>query len=151
MDMKKLERLMELMARHGVNELELDDKTSKVRIKTGASAPAHGPALAAPVQMQSLTEAKDAPPAAKSIAKGQYKEVRSPFVGTYYESPSPGAENFIRIGQRVNKGDVLCIIEAMKLMNEIEADASGVIKEILVENEQLWNSTRFSFWLSKVT
>ncbi len=138
MDLKKVEKLMELMRRNGVNEVEVDDKGSKVRIVFGGGVALSTPAPLSYAPMNFADTSDDAPvtSAVSAADRRNLKEVRSPFVGTYYASPSPDSDPFVRVGQRVKKGDVLCIIEAMKLMNEIEAETDGVIAEILVKNEE---------------
>ena len=135
MDLRKLKKLIDLVEASGIAELEITEGEEKVRIaKSIAGAPMmmhapqmmHAPApAAAPVA---------AAPAEDAVPEGHI--VRSPMVGTFYRAPSPGSKNFAEVGQSVNAGDTLCIIEAMKLLNEIESDQSGVIKAILVENGQ---------------
>jgi acetyl-CoA carboxylase biotin carboxyl carrier protein len=137
MDLRKLKTLIELVESSGIAELEISEGEERVRItRTAASvqqtyAPAPQPivAVAAPQAVVSATE-----PAKPVIAEGHV--VKSPMVGTFYRSASPGSKAFVDVGQTVNSGETLCIIEAMKLLNEIEADQSGVIKAILVENGQ---------------
>ena len=135
MDLRKLKKLIDLVEASGIAELEITEGEEKVRIaKSIAGAPMmmhapqmmHAPApVAAPVA---------AAPVEDAVPEGHI--VRSPMVGTFYRAPSPGSKNFAEVGQSVNAGDTLCIIEAMKLLNEIESDQSGVIKAILVENGQ---------------
>jgi len=137
MDLRKLKKLIDLVEASGIAELEITEGEEKVRIaKSIAGAPmmmapqpqyiqAGAPAAAAPVA---------AAPAEDAVPEGHI--VRSPMVGTFYRAPAPGSKNFAEVGQSVNAGDTLCIIEAMKLLNEIEADQGGVIKAILVENGQ---------------
>ncbi|NQY34471.1 MAG: acetyl-CoA carboxylase biotin carboxyl carrier protein [Alteromonadaceae bacterium] len=134
MDIRKIKKLIELVEESGINELEISEGEESVRICRGA------PLVAAPMMQQApiLPAAPVAPAAvdtapAAPIVSGH--EVRSPMVGTFYSSASPDAPSFVEIGQHVNAGDTLCIIEAMKMMNQIEADKSGVIKAILAENE----------------
>lgn len=136
MDLRKLKTLIDLVAESGIAELEITEGEGKVRIVKFSqnvppavyppaelgSAPGSAPVVAAPA------------PAAEAPAVIQGHAVKAPMVGTFYRSPNPGAAPFVEIGQTVKEGDPLCIIEAMKLLNEIEADKSGVIKEILVEN-----------------
>ncbi len=139
MDIRKIKKLIELVEESGINEIEISEGEESIRINKGgtliqapmmqaapapvaAPAPAAAPAAAAP--------ATEAAPAAIS---GHV--VRSPMVGTFYASPSPESPSFVEVGQHVNAGDTLCIVEAMKMMNQIEADKSGVIKEILAQNE----------------
>jgi acetyl-CoA carboxylase biotin carboxyl carrier protein len=134
MDLRKLKTLIELVEASGIAELEISEGEERVRItRTAASVQqtyAHAPqptfVAAAPVIA--------AEPIAPAAQEGHV--VKSPMVGTFYRSPSPGSKQFVDIGQSVNTGDTLCIIEAMKLLNEIDADHSGVIKAILVENGQ---------------
>jgi acetyl-CoA carboxylase biotin carboxyl carrier protein len=141
MDLRKLKTLIDLVAESGIAEIEVTEGEDKVRIvkyaPPPAAAPAGMPMVAAPVvaaaaSAQAATAAAAAPTA--ELPKGNL--VKSPMVGTFYRSPSPGANAFIEIGQAVKPGDTLCIIEAMKLLNEIEAEVAGEVKEILVENGQ---------------
>ncbi|HYP67136.1 MAG TPA: acetyl-CoA carboxylase biotin carboxyl carrier protein [Thiobacillaceae bacterium] len=139
MDLRKLKKLIDLVQESGITELEITEGEEKVRISKGALAGAMMMAPAAhmfqapitPVPVASATPAVEAPP-----AEPEGHVVRSPMVGTFYRSASPGAKAFVEIGQSVGAGDTLCIIEAMKLLNEIEADQGGVIKAILIENGQ---------------
>ena len=124
MDLRKLKKLIDLVEESGIAEIEV------------AAAPiyaAPAPAAAAPVAAPAAAPAAAAPaaaPAARDLSNAQ----KSPMVGTFYRAPGPNAAAFVEVGQQVKAGDTLCIIEAMKLMNEIEAEKSGVVKEILVEN-----------------
>ncbi|MFT7005967.1 MAG: acetyl-CoA carboxylase biotin carboxyl carrier protein [Colwellia sp.] len=133
MDIRKIKKLIELVEESGINELEISEGEESVRICRGVTvvaAPVAAPAaapIAAPAAAPVSTEAS-AP-----VQTGHV--VRSPMVGTFYASTSPDAPSFTEIGKHVNAGDTLCIIEAMKMMNQIEADKSGVIKEILAHNE----------------
>jgi acetyl-CoA carboxylase biotin carboxyl carrier protein len=120
MDLRKLKKLIELVEESGISELEITEGEEKVRISKSSSATA-GVAISASAVAEPLPE-------------GQV--VKSPMVGTFYRTSTPGANPFVDIGQTVKVGDTLCIIEAMKLLNEIESDKSGVIKAILVENGQ---------------
>ena len=139
MDIRKVKKLIELLEESGIDELEIKEGEESVRISrhgkqptyaqpTYAPAPAPVAAAAAPV-----AAAADAAPAA---AKLNGTVVRSPMVGTFYRAASPTSGNFVEVGSTVKKGDILCIVEAMKMMNHIEAEASGVIESILVENGQ---------------
>ena len=137
MDLRKLKKLIDLVEASGIAELEITEGEEKVRIaKSIAGAPmmmAHAP------QMMHAPAPAAAAPAAAEPAEDAVPEghvVRSPMVGTFYRAPAPGSKNFAEVGQSVNAGDTLCIIEAMKLLNEIEADQGGIIKAILVENGQ---------------
>lgn len=139
MDLRKLKKLIDLVEASGIAELEITEGEEKVRIaKSIAGAPmmmAHAPQMMhAPAPAAVAAPAAAAVPAEDAVPEGHV--VRSPMVGTFYRAPAPGSKNFSEVGQSVNAGDTLCIIEAMKLLNEIEADQGGVIKAILVENGQ---------------
>jgi acetyl-CoA carboxylase biotin carboxyl carrier protein len=139
MDLRKLKTLIDLVAESGIAELEITEGEGKVRIVKFSQ-------TVQPVAYHHLPESAPAPQAAAAAAPAtaaaapaaapavQGHVVKAPMVGTFYRSPNPGAAPFVEVGQSVKEGDPLCIIEAMKLLNEIEADKSGVIKEILVEN-----------------
>lgn len=133
MDLRKLKTLIDLVAESGIAELEITEGEGKVRIVKFSQAVQ--PVAPAPV-MQAAAEvvapAAAPAPAAPAVPAGHV--VKAPMVGTFYRAPNPGAAPFVDVGQSVKEGEPLCIIEAMKLLNEIEADKTGVIKEILVEN-----------------
>ncbi|MDN3653698.1 acetyl-CoA carboxylase biotin carboxyl carrier protein [Thalassotalea ponticola] len=138
MDIRKIKKLIELVEDSGINELEISEGEESVRISRGGQVVAAAP-MAAPVAAPAPVAAS-APAAAPAEAATAASEitghiVRSPMVGTFYSSPSPEAPAFVEVGQHVNAGDTLCIVEAMKMMNQIEADKSGVIKQILAQNE----------------
>ena len=140
MDLRKLKTLIDLVQQSGIGEIEITEGEEKVRISRGVSGaviqPAHpGPLFAGPSAAQGAGEAGPAvagEPAGIPEAEGH--PVKSPMVGTFYRSATPGSKPFVEIGQTVKVGETICIIEAMKLLNEIEADRDGSIKEILVEN-----------------
>ena len=142
MDIRKIKKLIELVEESGISELEISEGEESVRISRAAPAasfPVMQQAYAAPVQQPALSAAvapaaAEAAPAAAAEISGHI--VRSPMVGTFYRTPSPDAKAFIEVGQKVNAGDTLCIVEAMKMMNQIEADKSGTVKAILVESGQ---------------
>jgi acetyl-CoA carboxylase biotin carboxyl carrier protein len=140
MDLRKLKKLIDLVQESGIAELEITEGEEKVRIvKGGGSVNVSAPqAFAAPQPERAAAPAAAPAPAAaaEAAAAPEGHVVKAPMVGTFYRSPSPDAKAFVEIGQTVKEGDTVCIIEAMKLMNEIEADASGVVKAILVENGQ---------------
>ena len=136
MDIRKIKKLIELLDESGVAEIEIHEGEESVRISRNspASAVMQMPqgAYAAPVPAPAVAAAPV--PAAAEPEKISGHELKSPMVGTYYSAPSPGAPAFAEIGKKVSKGDTICIIEAMKLLNQIEADVSGTIKAICVEN-----------------
>jgi acetyl-CoA carboxylase biotin carboxyl carrier protein len=136
MDLRKLKKLIDLVQESGIGEIEITEGEEKVRITRQSSAP---PFVMTGMHPMSMGAAPAAPaavaaPAAPPEPKGH--ELKSPMVGTFYRAPSPGAPAFVEVGQSVSKGQTLCIIEAMKLLNEIESDVSGTVKAILVENGQ---------------
>jgi acetyl-CoA carboxylase biotin carboxyl carrier protein len=141
MDLRKLKTLIDLVAESGVSELEVTEGEDKVRIVKNPApiaAPVQQVYASAPVAPAPAgTAAPAAAPAAEAApAEPTGHAVKSPMVGTFYRSPTPGADSFVKIGDTVKEGQTLCIIEAMKLLNEIESDKSGVVKEILCENGQ---------------
>lgn len=143
MDLRKLKKLIDLVEESGIAELEVTEGEEKVRItRVSANAPI---AYAQPVSALQLPTMQAQPAAAAAAAPAEpaagagYDEkdvIKSPMVGTFYRAASPGAKKFVDVGSQVEAGDTLCIIEAMKLMNEIEADRSGVVKAILAEDGQ---------------
>ena len=140
MDIRKVKKLIELLEESGIDELEIKEGEESVRISRHSKTPAaqqfYAPApmaaapVAAPAAAAPVAEAAAAAPALKGTV------IRSPMVGTFYRKPSPTSPNFAEVGQSVKKGDTLCIVEAMKMMNHIEADVGGVIDAILVEDGQ---------------
>jgi acetyl-CoA carboxylase biotin carboxyl carrier protein len=136
MDIRKIKKLIELVEESGINELEISEGEESVRISRGAVAMQAAPLVAAPLAAPVAAIAPETPASLEGAApfiSGHI--VRSPMVGTFYASASPDSPAFAEIGQHVNAGDTLCIVEAMKMMNQIEADKSGVIKEVLAQNE----------------
>ena len=147
MDLRKIKTLIDLLEQSGIAEIEVKEGEESVRIaryQPGPAAPAmHYAPPAAPQPLAAPPPAAAETPAAKAdrtqaekmIALTKGHIVRSPMVGTFYRSPSPGAKAFVEVGQTVKQGQTLCIIEAMKMLNQIEADVSGTVSEILVPNE----------------
>lgn len=138
MDLRKLKKLIDLVEESGISELELTEGEEKVRISRNLPN-AHAGMQFAPQYIQAAPAPQAAAPAVAEAAAAPVIEghvVKSPMVGTFYRSPSPDAKPFVEVGSSINAGSTLCIIEAMKLLNEIEADHTGVIKAILVENGQ---------------
>ncbi|WP_159879364.1 acetyl-CoA carboxylase biotin carboxyl carrier protein [Aquitalea denitrificans] len=141
MDLRKLKKLIDLVEESGIAELEVTEGEEKVRI-TRVSANTQQIAYAQPMMQMPMQAPMAAPAAAAPVAEAapaaanNANALKSPMVGTFYRSASPGSKAFVEVGQSVNAGDTLCIIEAMKLMNEIEADRSGVVKAVLAEDGQ---------------
>jgi len=139
MDLRKLKTLIDLVAESGIAELEVTEGEDRVRIAKFSPAPSAPSAPAAMMieQAPATQPANSSAPAITPLpAEPEGHAVKSPMVGTFYRSPSPGAASFIELGQTVKPGDTLCIIEAMKLLNEIESEVGGTVKQILVENGQ---------------
>lgn len=139
MDLRKLKTLIDLVAESGISELEVTEENDKVRIvnkvqTVAVAAPAVAAAPVVAAAPAAAPAAAEAAPAAELVVEG--KTVTSPMVGTFYRAPNPGAEPFVKVGDHVEAGQTLGIIEAMKLLNEIEAETSGTVKEICVENAQ---------------
>jgi acetyl-CoA carboxylase biotin carboxyl carrier protein len=138
MDLRKLKKLIDLVQESGIAELEITEGEEKVKIVKG------GEATVIPLPVSAATAARQAAPAAPAAAPAAAEPpaapeghvLKAPMVGTFYRSASPEAKVFVEVGQSVKAGETVCIIEAMKLMNEIEADATGVVKAVLVENGQ---------------
>lgn len=142
MDLRKLKTLIDLVAESDIAELEVTEGESKVRIVKAIAPPPQSQQVMMQVPQQQYVQVPAAAPAAAPVAvpaapaEVQGHSVKSPMVGTYYASSSPGNPPYVAVGSAVKVGDTLCIIEAMKLLNEIDAEVSGVIKQILVENGQ---------------
>lgn len=144
MDIRKIKKLIELVEESGIAELEITEGEESVRIHRGSSAMAAPVHYSAPIHMAAPQPAPAAAPVAAApvaaapaaAAEPAGHIVRSPMVGTFYRASSPGAKNFVEVGSQVKVGDTLCIVEAMKMMNQIEADKAGVIKQILVDNQE---------------
>ena len=138
MDIRKIKKLIELVEESGITELEVQEEEGTVRISRAAPAVApaaiqYAAAPVAPVAAPAVAPTAAAPAEAPA-AEISGHQVRSPMVGTFYRSPSPEAKAFVEVGQTVKVGDALCIVEAMKMMNRIEADKAGVVKAILVND-----------------
>ncbi|WP_034300808.1 acetyl-CoA carboxylase biotin carboxyl carrier protein [Herbaspirillum sp. RV1423] len=141
MDLRKLKTLIDLVAESDIEELEVTEGESKVRIVKSSATPQNQVVMMQPqgsypqaLPAAAAPAAAPVAPAAPAAPEGHI--VKSPMVGTFYRSSAPGAPAFVEVGKEVKEGETLCIIEAMKLLNEIDADKSGVIKQILVENGQ---------------
>ena len=140
MDIRKVKKLIELLEESGIDELEIKEGEESVRISRHSKTPAqqyYAPApMPAPVAAAPAAAPVAAAPAAAAVPALNGTVARSPMVGTFYRKASPASPSFVEVGQSVKKGDILCIVEAMKMMNHIEAESSGVIESILVEDGQ---------------
>lgn len=138
MDIRKVKKLIELLEESGIDEIEITEGEEAIRISRSSRALQ----AAAPMQYAAPAPAPQAAPAAEPAPAAEAEKpagpsghaVRSPMVGTFYRAPSPTSPSFVEVGQHVNEGDTICIVEAMKMMNQIEADKSGTVEAILVEN-----------------
>jgi acetyl-CoA carboxylase biotin carboxyl carrier protein len=141
-DLRKLKTLIDLVSESGISELEVTEAEGKVRIVNKLPAPTYTPQIPtvihtpqpAPAGAAPTTPASVSQPTSPATPTGQI--IKSPMVGTFYRTPGPGKDPFVEVGSSVKEGDTLCIVEAMKLLNEIETEFTGIIKEILVENGQ---------------
>ena len=140
MDIRKVKKLIELLEESGIAEIEISEGEESIRISRYSPGAAPAPMQYAPVPVAAPVTEAPAPAASDTEAKDNGipsgHVVNSPMVGTFYTAPSPGAKDFTKVGDSVTEGDTVCIIEAMKILNQIEADKSGIIKAILVENGQ---------------
>ncbi|HEX8594650.1 MAG TPA: acetyl-CoA carboxylase biotin carboxyl carrier protein [Pseudomonas sp.] len=139
MDIRKVKKLIELLEESGIDELEIREGEESVRISRHSKTPAQQYYAPAPMPAPAAAPVAAAPAAAAeapSAPKLNGTVVKSPMVGTFYRTPAPTSPAFVEVGQTVKKGDTICIVEAMKMMNHIEAEVSGVIESILVENGQ---------------
>jgi len=139
MDLRKVKKLIDLVQESGIAELEISEGEEKVRInRFGSNAQANAAPMPAPVPVAAVAAGSPSAPAPDADAPEQADghSVKSPMVGIFYRASSPGSGAFVEVGQSVNAGDTLCIIEAMKLLNEIEAEVSGTVKAVLVDNGQ---------------
>jgi len=135
MDLRKLKKLIDLVQESGIAELEITEGEEKVKIVKGGAISVV-PVASAPAPVAAAAPAAAAPAVPEAPPPQEGHVLKAPMVGTFYRTPSPDAKAFVEVGQTVKEGQTICIIEAMKLMNEIEADASGVVKAVLVENGQ---------------
>ena len=143
MDIRKVKKLIELLEESGIAELEINEGEESVRISRYSSTPAPAPVSYAAAPAAPAPAAPATAPAAAAADEGRTEDslpsghvVKSPMVGTYYSASSPGSKPFVSVGDSVTEGETVCIVEAMKILNQIEADVSGVVKAILVENAQ---------------
>jgi len=138
MDLALLKKLVRIVERSGVEEIEIEEEGLRIRVAKNSHNNSAPPAVGAPQRDQAAASASESAPipAAPPPPEAKLHEIRSPIVGTFYRAPAPDADSYVEVGQTVQPKTVLCIIEAMKLMNEIESDAAGRITKILVENGQ---------------
>ena len=134
MDLRKVKKLIELLEESGLSEIEITEGDDKVRITKGSKQVPQTNIVETIQESETLTPNENIDEHAKSKNNAEFHEVKAPMIGTYYQSPEPDAEAFVKVGDPISDGDTLCIIEAMKMMNKIESDVSGTIERIMVQN-----------------
>ena len=134
MDLRKVKKLIELLEESGLSEREITEGDDKVRITKGGKQVPQTNIVETIQESETLTLNENIDEHAKSKNNAEFHEVKAPMIGTYYQSPEPDAEAFVKVGDPISDGDTLCIIEAMKMMNKIESDVSGTIERIMVQN-----------------
>ena len=149
MDLRKVKKLIELLEESGLSEIEITEGDDKVRITKGGKQTPQKNIVETKHESETLTpnESIDEHPQPKNNA--EFQEVKAPMIGTYYQSPEPDAEAFVKVGDPISDGDTLCIIEAMKMMNKIESDVSGTIERIMVQNGDPVEFDQVLFLVSK--
>ena len=149
MDLRKVKKLIELLEESGLSEIEITEGDDKVRITKGGKQIPQSNIVETIQESETLTpnESIDKHPQPKNNA--EFQEVKAPMIGTYYQSPEPDAEAFVKVGDPISDGDTLCIIEAMKMMNKIESDVSGTIERIMVQNGDPVEFDQVLFLVSK--
>ena len=134
MDLRKVKKLIELLEESGLSEIEITEGDDKVRITKGGKQVPQRNIVETIQESETLTPNENIDEHAKQKNNAEFHEVKAPMIGTYYQSPEPDAEAFVKVGDPISDGDTLCIIEAMKMMNKIESDVSGTIERIMIQN-----------------
>tara|TARA_Y100000741_G_scaffold44447_1_gene30792 strand:- start:452 stop:904 length:453 start_codon:yes stop_codon:yes gene_type:complete len=149
MDLRKVKKLIELLEESGLSEIEITEGDDKVRITKGGKQVPQTNIVETIQESETLTPNEKIDEHAKSKNNAEFHEVKAPMIGTYYQSPEPDAEAFVKVGDPISDGDTLCIIEAMKMMNKIESDVSGTIERIMVQNGDPVEFDQVLFLVSK--
>ena len=149
MDLRKVKKLIELLEESGLSEIEITEGDDKVRITKGGKQVPQTNIVETIQESETLTPNENIDEHAKSKNNAEFHEVKAPMIGTYYQSPEPDAEAFVKVGDPISDGDTLCIIEAMKMMNKIESDISGTIERIMVQNGDPIEFDQVLFLVSK--
>ena len=149
MDLRKVKKLIELLEESGLSEIEITEGDDKVRITKGGKQVPQRNIIETIQESETLTPNENIDEHAKSKNNAEFHEVKAPMIGTYYQSPEPDAEAFVKVGDPISDGDTLCIIEAMKMMNKIESDVSGTIERIMVQNGDPVEFDQVLFLVSK--
>ena len=149
MDLRKVKKLIELLEESGLSEIEITEGDDKVRITKGGKQVPQTNIVETIQESETLTPNENIDEHAKSKNNAEFHEVKAPMIGTYYQSPEPDAEAFVKVGDPISDGDTLCIIEAMKMMNKIESDVSGTIERIMIQNGDPVEFDQVLFLVSK--
>ena len=149
MDLRKVKKLIELLEESGLSEIEITEGEDKVRITKGGKRSPQVKAIETTQEAEVLSATEPADVNAQTKNNNSFHEIKAPMIGTFYQSPDPDSEAFVKVGDPINEGDTLCIIEAMKMMNKIETDISGTIERILVQNGDPVEFDQVLFLVSK--
>ena len=149
MDLRKVKKLIELLEESGLSEIEITEGEDKVRITKGSKQSPKVKAIETTQEAETLSVTEPAGVNSQSKNNNSFHEIKAPMIGTFYQSPDPDSEAFVKVGDPINEGDTLCIIEAMKMMNKIETDISGTIERILVQNGDPVEFDQVLFLVSK--
>ena len=149
MDLRKVKKLIELLEESGLSEIEITEGDDKVRITKGGKQVPQTNIVETIQESETLTPNENIDEHAKPKNNAEFHEVKAPMIGTYYQSPEPDAEAFVKVGDPISDGDTLCIIEAMKMMNKIESDVSGTIERVMVQNGDPVEFDQVLFLVSK--
>ena len=149
MDLRKVKKLIELLEESGLSEIEITEGDDKVRITKGGKRSPEVKAIETTQETEAFSVTEPADVSAQSKNNNSFHEIKAPMIGTFYQSPDPDSEAFVKVGDPINEGDTLCIIEAMKMMNKIETDISGTIERILVQNGDPVEFDQVLFLVSK--
>ena len=149
MDLRKVKKLIELLEESGLSEIEITEGEDKVRITKGGKRSPQVKAIETTQEAEALSVTKPEDANAQTKNNNSFHEIKAPMIGTFYQSPDPDSEAFVKVGDPINEGDTLCIIEAMKMMNKIETDISGTIERILVQNGDPVEFDQVLFLVSK--
>ena len=149
MDLRKVKKLIELLEESGLSEIEITEGEDKVRITKGGKRSPQVKAIETTQEAEALPVTESADVNTQTKNNNSFHEIKAPMIGTFYQSPDPDSEAFVKVGDPINEGDTLCIIEAMKMMNKIETDISGTIERILVQNGDPVEFDQVLFLVSK--
>ena len=149
MDLRKVKKLIELLEESGLSEIEITEGEDKVRITKGGKRSPQVKAIETTQEAEALSVTEHADVNSQTKNNNSFHEIKAPMIGTFYQSPDPDSEAFVKVGDPINEGDTLCIIEAMKMMNKIETDISGTIERILVQNGDPVEFDQVLFLVSK--